>query len=137
MSQHRLDYLSDIFGNEITTLYSNSEQIEKAVIHADLVIGAVLVTGSKAPKLVTREMVSRMQPGGVIVTAEAAQGGRSKVFQKQGSRLTGHIALRDTGNRGGAGIPDGGRTDSEHDVLERAIGEVGVRPHWASPRRRH
>ncbi|MEK7692540.1 MAG: NAD-binding protein, partial [Bdellovibrionota bacterium] len=39
----RLDYLSDIFGNEVTTLYSNSEQIEKAVVSADLVIGAILV----------------------------------------------------------------------------------------------
>ncbi|MBS1963973.1 MAG: alanine dehydrogenase [Bdellovibrionales bacterium] len=72
---HRLDYLSDIFGNEITTLYSNSEQIEKAVVNADLVIGAVLVTGAKAPKLVTREMVSRMQPGGVIVDVAVDQGG--------------------------------------------------------------
>src|SRR6478672_3476269 len=48
---HRLDYLSDIFGNEITTLFSNSEQVEKAVTSADLVIGAVLVPGAKAPKL--------------------------------------------------------------------------------------
>lgn len=72
---HRLDYLSDIFGNEITTLYSNSEQIEKAVVAADLVIGAVLVTGAKAPKLVTRDMVSRMQPGGVIVDVAVDQGG--------------------------------------------------------------
>jgi alanine dehydrogenase len=72
---HRLDYLSDIFGNELTTLYSNSEQIEKAVTQADLVIGAVLVPGAKAPKLVTREMVSRMQPGGVIVDVAVDQGG--------------------------------------------------------------
>jgi alanine dehydrogenase len=72
---HRLDYLSDIFRNEITTLYSNSEQVEKAVVNADLVIGAVLVTGAKAPKLVTRDMVSRMQPGGVIVDVAVDQGG--------------------------------------------------------------
>lgn len=72
---HRLDYLSDIFGNEITTLYSNSEQIEKAVLSADLVIGAVLVPGAKAPKLVTREMVSRMQPGSVIIDVAVDQGG--------------------------------------------------------------
>lgn len=71
----RLDYLSDIFGNEITTLYSNSEQVEKAVVNADLVIGAVLVTGAKAPKLVSRDMVSRMQPGGVIVDVAVDQGG--------------------------------------------------------------
>jgi len=72
---HRLDYLSDIFGNEITTLYSNSEQVEKAVMNADLVIGAVLVPGAKAPKLVTREMVSRMQPGSVIIDVAVDQGG--------------------------------------------------------------
>src|SRR5262245_547065 len=72
---HRLDYLSDIFGNEITTLFSNSEQVERAVRKADLVIGAVLVPGAKAPKLVTREMVSNMQPGGVIVDVAVDQGG--------------------------------------------------------------
>ena len=72
---HRLDYLSDIFGNDVTTLYSNSEQIEKAVTHADLVIGAVLVTGAKAPKLVTREMISQMQPGSVVVDVAVDQGG--------------------------------------------------------------
>src|SRR4051812_10166353 len=72
---HRLDYLADIFGNEITTLYSNSEQVERAVRQADLVIGAVLVPGAKAPKLVTRDVVSRMLPGGVIVDVAVDQGG--------------------------------------------------------------
>lgn len=72
---HRLDYLSDIFRNEITTLYSNSEQIEKAVVNADLVIGAVLVTGAKAPKLVNREMISKMKPGGVVIDVSVDQGG--------------------------------------------------------------
>ncbi|MBI4926005.1 MAG: alanine dehydrogenase [Bdellovibrio sp.] len=71
----RLDYIADIFKNEATTLYSNSEQIEKAVTQADLVIGAVLVPGAKAPKLVTREMVSQMEPGGVIVDVAVDQGG--------------------------------------------------------------
>ena len=72
---HRLDYLADIFGNEITTLYSNSEQVERVVTQADLVIGAVLVPGAKAPKLVSREMISRMQPGGVVVDVAVDQGG--------------------------------------------------------------
>ena len=72
---HRLDYLADIFGNEVTTLYSNNEQIERAVLGADLVIGAILVPGAKAPKLVTREMVAKMQPGGVIVDVAVDQGG--------------------------------------------------------------
>ena len=71
----RLDYLSDVFGNEITTLYSNSEQVEKAVTNADLVIGAVLVPGAKAPKLVTRDMIAKMQPGGVVVDVAVDQGG--------------------------------------------------------------
>lgn len=71
----RLDYLSDVFGNEVTTLYSNSEQIERAVVKADMLIGAILVPGAKAPKLVTREMISRMQPGGVIIDVAVDQGG--------------------------------------------------------------
>ncbi len=75
VNAHRLDYLADIFRNEVNTLYSNSEQIEKVVTSADLVIGAVLVPGAKAPKLVTREMVSQMQPGGVIVDVAVDQGG--------------------------------------------------------------
>jgi alanine dehydrogenase len=72
---HRLDYLSDIFGNEVQTLYSNSEQIEKSVTKADLVIGAVLVPGAKAPKLVSRDIVSKMAPGGVIIDVAVDQGG--------------------------------------------------------------
>ena len=75
VNMHRLDYLSDIFRNEVTTLYSNLEQVEKAVTAADLVIGAVLVPGAKAPKLVSREMVAKMQPGGVIVDVAVDQGG--------------------------------------------------------------
>jgi alanine dehydrogenase len=72
---HRLDYLSDIFGNEITTLYSNNETVERCVSKADLVIGAVLVPGAKAPKLVSRDMVAKMQPGGVIIDVAVDQGG--------------------------------------------------------------
>jgi alanine dehydrogenase len=75
VNMNRLDYLSDVFGNEVTTLYSNSEQVERSVAGADLVIGAVLVPGAKAPKLVSREMVSKMQPGGVIVDVAVDQGG--------------------------------------------------------------
>jgi alanine dehydrogenase len=75
VNMNRLDYLSDIFGNEITTLYSNSEQVEKSVTKADLVIGAVLVPGAKAPKLVTREMVAKMQAGGVVIDVAVDQGG--------------------------------------------------------------
>src|SRR4051794_24501901 len=72
---HRLDYLADIFGNEITTLYSNAETVEKCVTKADLVIGAILVPGAKAPKLVSRDMVAKMAPGGVIIDVAVDQGG--------------------------------------------------------------
>ncbi len=71
----RLEYLNDIFGNSIHTLYSNNEQIERSVIESDLVISAILVPGAKAPKLVTRQMVSKMQPGGVIIDVAVDQGG--------------------------------------------------------------
>jgi alanine dehydrogenase len=71
----RLEYLNDIFGNSIHTLYSNNEQIEKSVIESDLVISAILIPGAKAPKLVTRQMVSKMQPGGVIIDVAVDQGG--------------------------------------------------------------
>jgi alanine dehydrogenase len=71
----RLEYLNDIFGNAIHTLYSNNEQIERSVVESDLVISAILVPGAKAPKLVTRQMVSKMQPGGVIIDVAVDQGG--------------------------------------------------------------
>jgi alanine dehydrogenase len=71
----RLEYLDDIFGNQITTLKSHTQNIEEAVLDADLVVGAVLLPGAKAPRLVTREMVSRMKKGAVIVDVAVDQGG--------------------------------------------------------------
>jgi alanine dehydrogenase len=71
----RLEYLNDIFSNSIHTLYSNNEQIERSVLESDLVISAILVPGAKAPKLVTRSMISRMQPGGVVIDVAVDQGG--------------------------------------------------------------
>lgn len=71
----RLEYLNDIFGNDIHTLYSNNEQIERSVLESDLVISAILIPGAKAPKLVTRSMISRMQPGGVVIDVAVDQGG--------------------------------------------------------------
>lgn len=68
-------YLEDVFGGAIETLYSNVTNIEEVVARADLVVGAVLVTGAKAPRLVTRDLVSRMQPGSVIVDVAVDQGG--------------------------------------------------------------
>jgi len=75
VNMERLEYLNDIFGNSIHTLYSNNEQIERSVVESDLVISAILVPGAKAPKLVTRQMVSRMAPGGVIIDVAVDQGG--------------------------------------------------------------
>jgi alanine dehydrogenase len=71
----QMDYLEDVFGASIETLYSNPANIEEMVTQADLVIGAVLVTGAKAPKLVTREMISKMEKGSVVVDVAVDQGG--------------------------------------------------------------
>jgi alanine dehydrogenase len=68
-------YLEDVFGGAIETLYSNPTNIEETVTRADLVIGAVLVTGAAAPKLVSRELVSKMSKGSVIVDVAVDQGG--------------------------------------------------------------
>jgi alanine dehydrogenase len=71
----RLRYLDDIFGNQIETLHSNSETIAAKVLKADLVVGAVLIPGAKAPNLVTREMISSMAEGSVVVDVSVDQGG--------------------------------------------------------------
>jgi alanine dehydrogenase len=71
----QMDYLEDVFGASIETLYSNPHNIEEAVTRADLVIGAVLVTGAKAPTLVTRDMIGKMEKGTVIVDVAIDQGG--------------------------------------------------------------
>ncbi|WP_034551115.1 alanine dehydrogenase [Carnobacterium funditum] len=71
----RLAELGNIFGNSVTTLMSNKFNIAKQVKTADLVIGAVLIHGSKAPTLVTEEMVKTMEVGSVIVDIAVDQGG--------------------------------------------------------------
>ncbi len=70
-----MSYLEDVFGGAVETLYSNPYNIEEAVRRADLVIGAVLVTGAVAPKLVTAEMIADMEPGSVVVDVAVDQGG--------------------------------------------------------------
>ena len=75
ISADRLRQLDDIFGTSIKTLMSNPYNIANAVKEADLVIGAVLIPGSKAPKLITEEMVKSMKPGSVIVDPAIDQGG--------------------------------------------------------------
>ncbi len=75
LSTRRLAELDDLFENRITTLFSNSQNIEESVIASDLVIGAVLVPGAKAPRLVTRQMISKMGKGSVVVDIAVDQGG--------------------------------------------------------------
>lgn len=71
----RLAYLETLFGSRVELLYSNADQIESAVVDADLLIGAVLVMGRRAPILVTRELVQKMHPGAVIIDVAVDQGG--------------------------------------------------------------
>lgn len=75
LNPERLRELDDIFGNEITTLMSNPLNIAESVKQSDLLIGAVLIPGAKAPKLVTEDMVKTMKPGAVIVDVAIDQGG--------------------------------------------------------------
>jgi alanine dehydrogenase len=75
LSTKRLAELDALYGSHITTIYSNQDNIEKAVLESDLVIGAVLVPGAKAPKLVTRDMISKMGKGSVVVDIAVDQGG--------------------------------------------------------------
>lgn len=74
----RLTYLDDIFGDRIQTLFSTQANIEKAVLNADLVVGAVLIPGAAAPKLLKREYLAKMRPGSVIVDVAIDQGGCSE-----------------------------------------------------------
>jgi alanine dehydrogenase len=74
-SVKRLRELSAIFGPSLRTEYSTQEHIDSLVIDADLVIGAVLIAGAAAPRLVTRDMVRRMKAGAVLVDISIDQGG--------------------------------------------------------------
>ncbi|MFZ6820589.1 alanine dehydrogenase [Undibacterium sp. Ji22W] len=74
-SVDRLRQLDLVYGNRISTVYSNTQSIEEAVLSADLVIGGVLVPGAAAPKLVSRDLISRMKKGAVVVDVAIDQGG--------------------------------------------------------------
>ena len=74
-SINALRRMDDIFGARVETVFSNSDNLEKHVLSADLVVGAVLVPGAAAPKLVTRAMIGRMKPGSVLVDVAIDQGG--------------------------------------------------------------
>jgi len=71
----RMRYLDDILSGRVSLVMSSSLQVEESVAEADLVIGAVLIPGARAPKLVTREMLGEMQKGAVIVDVAIDQGG--------------------------------------------------------------
>src|SRR4051812_49894215 len=71
----RLRQMDAIYQGHCQTVASNAYEVEKAVLDADLVIGAVLVPGAKAPQLVSNELVSRMKPGSVLVDIAVDQGG--------------------------------------------------------------
>lgn len=72
---NRLRTLDALFGPRLKTLYSSPMSIEETIARADLVIGAVLIPGKTAPKLITREMIKKMSPGSVIVDVAIDQGG--------------------------------------------------------------
>ncbi|MFC0270292.1 alanine dehydrogenase [Metabacillus herbersteinensis] len=75
VNPERLRQLDDIFGKDVTTLMSNPLNIAESIIDSDLVIGAVLIPGARAPKLVTEEVVKSMTDGSVIVDIAIDQGG--------------------------------------------------------------
>ncbi|MEW4284387.1 alanine dehydrogenase [Priestia koreensis] len=104
LNVERLRQLEDIFGKEIKTLMSNPMNIAEAVQESDLVIGAVLIPGAKAPKLVTEEMIKSMKPGSVVVDIAIDQGG---IFETT-DRMTTHD----------------NPTYTKHDVLHYAVANM-------------
>jgi alanine dehydrogenase len=74
-SVSRLRHLDAIYQGHLQTVTSNMFEIEKAVLDADIVVGAVLVPGAKAPKLISNDLVRRMKPGSVLVDISIDQGG--------------------------------------------------------------
>jgi alanine dehydrogenase len=75
VSLHRLRYLSDVMPPNVITLFSNELTIRNLIKEHDLIIGAVLIPGAKAPMLITRDMLKTMQPGTVMVDVAVDQGG--------------------------------------------------------------
>ena len=71
----RLRYLDDLFGGAVTTRYSTAETLRKAICRADMVVGAVLIPGASAPKLIQRSMLADMKTGSVLVDVAIDQGG--------------------------------------------------------------
>lgn len=86
LSANRLRELEDIFGRQVTTLVSNPFNIAEAVKESDLIVGAVLIPGAKAPKLVSEDMIKTMKPGSVVIDIAIDQGG---IFETS-DRVTTH-----------------------------------------------
>lgn len=75
ISLKRLRYLADVMPANVTTMYSNEFTIRRLITNHDLIVGAVLIPGAKAPNLITREMLKEMRPGTVMVDVAVDQGG--------------------------------------------------------------
>lgn len=75
VSLNRLRYLSDVMPANVDTIYSNEYNIRRLILDADLIVGAVLIPGAKAPKLITRDMLKEMRQGTVLVDVAVDQGG--------------------------------------------------------------
>lgn len=86
LNPDRLRQLDDLFGHQVQTLISNPLNIAQSVEKSDLVVGAVLIPGAKAPKLVTEDMIKSMKPGSVVVDIAIDQGG---IFETS-DRITTH-----------------------------------------------
>ena len=121
-SVKRLRELSALFGNRLTTVYSTAATIAALVREADLVVGAVLIAGAAAPKLVTHSMVRSMKPGSVLVDIAIDQGGcfeTSRPCRAHVRARRRHPLLRDQHAGGGAAYLDL-RAHQRHPAL-RAI----------------
>lgn len=113
LNAKRLIELDELFGNSVNTLMSNPMNIRKEVVDADLVIGAVLIPGARAPKLVTDDMVAAMPDGSVVVDIAIDQGG---IFETS-DRVTTHDRP----------------TYTKHGVLHYAVANMpGAVPHTAT-----
>jgi alanine dehydrogenase len=71
----RLRYLDEVMPANVTTIFSDPHTVEEYIVHADLVIGAVLIPGGRAPVLIDRRLIKKMKPGSVIVDVSIDQGG--------------------------------------------------------------
>ena len=137
----RLRQVDRIYQGHVQTVASNTYEIERAVIDADLVIGAVLVPGAKAPTLICNDLVSRMLPGSVLVDISIDQGGcfedsRPTTHAEPdlpGARL-GVLLRREHAGRGAAHVDL--RADQRDAAVRRGAGRQGLAAGHARRRRR-